>query len=237
MNEQLPARPNDPWDDGHPRPQIGSDEVARTESFPTEQFPTEQFPTRQFPTERFPAEGSPSERFPTERSRAEHLPDQQYGRPTTPQGGYPAEPGQARYPDRRPTGEYDPYPRYPGSHRQDQRYPGAYPQDPRFAEPHYPGPRFGQPEPLAHEGGLAYGNAPAAPYGPMDQFIPQHLNVPNPYAQAPYPFGYPPQAMQQTVFVNNTGRRRVNHVLHLVLTVLTAGLWLPVWIILAIANS
>ncbi|WP_295649745.1 hypothetical protein [uncultured Dietzia sp.] len=46
---------------------------------------------------------------------------------------------------------------------------------------------------------------------------------------------YPPQPFQQTVVVHNS--RRVNHALHLVLTLLTAGLWLPVWIILAIANS
>ena len=31
--------------------------------------------------------------------------------------------------------------------------------------------------------------------------------------------------------------KRTNHVLHLVLTFLTAGLWLPVWVIVAIANS
>lgn len=32
-------------------------------------------------------------------------------------------------------------------------------------------------------------------------------------------------------------RKRVNHLLHLVLTVLTVGLWLPVWVILAFAKS
>ena len=33
------------------------------------------------------------------------------------------------------------------------------------------------------------------------------------------------------------GNRQLNHALHLILTLLTFGLWLPVWIILAIAGS
>ncbi|KAA0919983.1 hypothetical protein FQ137_06585 [Dietzia sp. ANT_WB102] len=68
--------------------------------------------------------------------------------------------------------------------------------------------------------------------------MPQHLYVPpQPFPQGPYPpqFGYPP--MQQTVFVHGGQTKRVNHGLHLVLSILTAGLWLPVWIILAFANS
>lgn len=32
-------------------------------------------------------------------------------------------------------------------------------------------------------------------------------------------------------------RKRVNHLLHLVLTIFTFGLWLPVWIVLAFAKS
>lgn len=32
-------------------------------------------------------------------------------------------------------------------------------------------------------------------------------------------------------------RKRVNHILHLLLTIFTAGLWLPVWIIIAMARS
>lgn len=101
-------------------------------------------------------------------------------------------------------------------------------------------------EPLAHEGGLPYGNPPAPAYPPPpQQYMPQHLAVPpqfapgpyppHPHQQYPQPYMYPPQQIQQTVVMNNN--RRVNHVLHLVLTILTAGLWLPIWIILAIANS
>lgn len=113
-----------------------------------------------------------------------------------------------------------------------------YPQDQQHA-PYPPGPAY---EPLAHEGGLPYGAPPAPAHNmPPQQFIPQHLAMPpqfahNPYGpQFPQPYMYP-QQMQQTVFVNNNGRR-VNHILHLVLTLITAGLWLPIWIILAIANS
>lgn len=32
-------------------------------------------------------------------------------------------------------------------------------------------------------------------------------------------------------------RKRVNHVLHLILTLLTGGLWLPVWIIVSMAKA
>ena len=96
------------------------------------------------------------------------------------------------------------------------------------------------PGPLAHEGGLPYGNPPAPAYPPPHQFVPQHLVAPyqfgtGPHLQNPGRYMYPPQPFQQTVIVHNS--RRVNHALHLVLTLLTAGLWLPVWIILAIANS
>lgn len=31
--------------------------------------------------------------------------------------------------------------------------------------------------------------------------------------------------------------RKTNHALHLILTILTAGLWLPVWIIIAATNG
>ena len=131
----------------------------------------------------------------------------------------------AANPDRNPTEQFPPAPQYP-----------AQP----FARP---------PEPLAHEGGFPYGMPPAAPYGQTgpygpttpfgyaDQYIPQHLHVaPHQFPQGPYPqqFGYPP--MQQAVYVHGGQVKRVNHALHLVLTLLTAGLWLPVWIILAIAN-
>lgn len=137
---------------------------------------------------------------------------------------------------------YGPDPRDPRA--RDGGYPPR-PLDPRSFDTQFE-PRPHDPrhhEPLAHEGGFAYGNPPAPPaaYGHPDQFVPAHLQVPHPYAPPMYqqPYMYPhqmPQQMQQTVFVNGRGRR-VNHALHLILTILTAGLWLPVWIILSIANS
>ena len=42
--------------------------------------------------------------------------------------------------------------------------------------------------------------------------------------------------VNQTVTVQ-ADRKRVNHLLHLVLTIVTFGLWLPVWIIIALAKS
>jgi hypothetical protein len=67
--------------------------------------------------------------------------------------------------------------------------------------------------------------------GQYQPFMPQPF-APQPFAPNQYP--YP---MQQTVFVTHGGGRRVNHVLHLILTILTFGLWLPVWAVLAVANS
>lgn len=43
-----------------------------------------------------------------------------------------------------------------------------------------------------------------------------------------------PQAQPVTVVNVSTERRGPNHLLHLVLTVITCGLWAPVWIAVAI---
>lgn len=42
----------------------------------------------------------------------------------------------------------------------------------------------------------------------------------------------------QPIIINNTQseKKRVNHTLHFILTLVTLGLWLPVWLIIAIAN-
>lgn len=61
-------------------------------------------------------------------------------------------------------------------------------------------------------GGYQYPNHPQQQYG-------QH--------------GYPMMQQQQVVVQQKRG---VNHGLHFVLTVLTFGLWLPIWLIVAIAN-
>lgn len=160
-------------------------------------------------------------------------------------------PGQANPTEQFPTEQFPtaqfPTPQFPPAQQHEpQRY------EPRRYEPqpYEPQPYARPSEPLAHEGGFPYGMPPAAPYGPTapygpgqqfgyaDQYIPQHLHVaPHQFPQGPYPpqFGYPP--MQQTVYVHGGQVRRVNHALHLILTLLTFGLWLPVWIILAIAGS
>lgn len=41
-------------------------------------------------------------------------------------------------------------------------------------------------------------------------------------------------APAQVVIVN---KKQTNHVFHLLMTILTVGLWIPVWIIVAIANA
>lgn len=45
------------------------------------------------------------------------------------------------------------------------------------------------------------------------------------------------QQTAQTLVVHQDRGKRVNHVLHAILTVLTMGLWLPVWLIVAIAKN
>jgi len=45
-----------------------------------------------------------------------------------------------------------------------------------------------------------------------------------------------PGAMPQQQMVTYS-KKKTNHVLHLILSVLTAGLWIPVWIGIAIMNS
>ncbi|MFN3600843.1 MAG: hypothetical protein ACK4UY_05580 [Dietzia sp.] len=171
------------------------------------------------------------------------------------------------------TDQFSPLERFPPEQFPTERFPTEqFPAEP-FSTEHFSTERFptrpaaGPVEPLAHEGGLPYGNSPAAPYRPEQDYVPQHLAVPQPlapYAPGPYPAGhfapwpyahgqyqrhfmpqpFSPQPfaphqypMQQTVFVTNGGGRRVNHVLHLILTILTFGLWLPVWAVLAIADS
>ena len=48
------------------------------------------------------------------------------------------------------------------------------------------------------------------------------------------PYGYP--MMQQQVVVQSP-RRGTNHGLHLILTLITGGLWLPVWLIVWACNG
>lgn len=46
-----------------------------------------------------------------------------------------------------------------------------------------------------------------------------------------------PAPNQGPVIYIQQPKKQTNHILHLLLTVFTAGLWLPVWIIVAIANA
>jgi hypothetical protein len=46
-----------------------------------------------------------------------------------------------------------------------------------------------------------------------------------------------PAQINQTVVVQAERRKKVNHVLHFILTLCTFGLWLPVWFIVAVAKN
>lgn len=64
------------------------------------------------------------------------------------------------------------------------------------------------------------------------------------YAHPPQSYGYPPQQMmapQPMVVVQQshtmvTQKAPFNHGAHLLITVLTCGAWLPIWIVLALIH-
>lgn len=67
----------------------------------------------------------------------------------------------------------------------------------------------------------------------------QYPQQPQPYQQPVYqqqPQYYYPAPVQQTTVVG-TGAPGVPHVAHLILTLLTCGLWAPVWIIDALIRG
>lgn len=52
------------------------------------------------------------------------------------------------------------------------------------------------------------------------------------------PWAGQPSAQQPIIINNSTPeRKQTNHLLHFILTLITLGLWLPVWIIVAIVNN
>lgn len=94
------------------------------------------------------------------------------------------------------------------------------------------------PDPDNHTG-FGYGGAPGIRYFDGVQWTEnrapmQRRQPPPPSAQQPIVIAqqFAPQA--PPVVVYNTG---TNHGLHLVLTLLTCGMWLPVWIIVVIVNG
>ena len=110
--------------------------------------------------------------------------------------------------------------------------PATPPQD-LYAQPIHP-----QNQPAQPPQQPVYGQ----PVHPQNQPIqpPQQPVYGQPvYAQPPIA----PQPQQQVVVNNNVsgsnviGTKGPNHALHFVLTLVTAGIWLPVWIIIAIRNK
>ena len=74
----------------------------------------------------------------------------------------------------------------------------------------------------------------------MSRQWPPHGGYPPPQGYGPpppQPWGYGPPLQPQIVVVQAPPPRApFNHLLHLVITIFTCGLWLPVWVILAIAH-
>lgn len=89
-----------------------------------------------------------------------------------------------------------------------------------------------------------YGQPPYDPHrnppvsGPPPGWGP-HVNpyaVQPPGGYYPPPPGYPPHVVSQ-VFVGGPRPVPVNHGLHALATLVTCGLWLPVWIVMAATHS
>jgi len=95
------------------------------------------------------------------------------------------------------------------------------------------------PDPDNHNG-FRYGGVPSMRYFDGAQWTENRAPM-QPRRQQPHPTAaqpiivnqqFAPQAPPVVVYTSGT-----NHGLHLVLTLLTCGLWLPVWIILVIVNG
>lgn len=68
------------------------------------------------------------------------------------------------------------------------------------------------------------------PYDPHGQPpVPHRQPGPPPYGQPPPPYGYYPQQHGQIVSTSKLSSGA--HVLHGIMTVLSCGLWSPIWII------
>ncbi|CAA79411.1 Hypothetical Protein PBI_L5_35 [Fromanvirus L5] len=63
-----------------------------------------------------------------------------------------------------------------------------------------------------------------------NQYPPQQ-DRPQWYAGSPYPVAPPPMPQPTVMPV------RTNHAMHLLLSLITCGMWLPVWVIMAMINS
>ncbi len=94
------------------------------------------------------------------------------------------------------------------------------------------------PDPDNHTG-FRYGGVPSMRYFDGVQWTDDRAPMPRRQPQSPglqQPMivnqQFAPQAPPVVVYTSGT-----NHGLHLILTLLTCGLWLPVWIILVIVNG
>lgn len=83
----------------------------------------------------------------------------------------------------------------------DQRYPD--------------GPRYGAPGT-----GMPPGHTPP----PAQPYV-------NPHQPYPWLGGVPPQMQSNQTVVNLTGRRPFNHTFHLLATIVSCGMWAPVWLV------
>jgi predicted RNase H-like HicB family nuclease len=95
---------------------------------------------------------------------------------------------------------------------------------------------------VASGGDVPRPEIPFSPPVPQHHFPPTPMYAPPtaafPMQQMPY---YPQPQMMQNVVVNASARvngyRGVNHGFHALMTLLTCGLWAPIWIIVAVAGG
>lgn len=107
----------------------------------------------------------------------------------------------------------------------------------RYQTGQHPTGPYTQPYPQQHpRQPYAQQPYPPAPYQPYAGY-PHHMQPLHPYAPGPYG---PPAPVYVTTNVHTPVVVRTSscpHGLHLVLTLLTCGLWLPIWIIDAILRG
>ena len=89
---------------------------------------------------------------------------------------------------------------------------------------------------MARAGVVAGGVARFGGGTPQKPFVGVWVDV-KPSAAKGIPLHIEPGYANSTQQTYTSPKKRTNHILHLLLSIFTAGLWIPVWIIIAIANA
>lgn len=117
-----------------------------------------------------------------------------------------------------------------------QQWQAATPPPPNYRPQtyRYPQPMVHQTPPQQPYPGQTYQQPQEAYFKSVNGRMVRVPAPPVPYQQQYHP-GYAPMVHQQVVVQRQP--RGTNHGLHIILSLLTAGLWIPVWLIVWAANG